>query len=212
VEDDLSRGLAVLGATVPVAPLLAFANELLKWNRKVNLTAITAPREVADKHLLDSLAVLPELGSARSLLDLGAGAGLPGIPLAIALPQLEVTLAESVAKKVGFMKHAIATLKLAPRVRAAQARAAGSPDTEGLPRAEVIISRALMDVGPWLQLARAYLAAQGRVLAMLGQAPDEAVLDAMAQQAGLKLASLRRYTLPLSGDPRAVAVFQSPAC
>jgi 16S rRNA (guanine527-N7)-methyltransferase len=210
VEDDLSRGLAALGANVPVAPLLAFANELLKWNRKVNLTAITAPREVADKHLLDSLAVLPELGTAGSLLDLGAGAGLPGIPLAVALPQLEVTLAESVAKKVGFMKHAIATLKLAPRVRAAQARATGAPDAEGLPRAEVVISRALMDVGPWLQLARAYLAPQGRVLAMLGQAPDEAILEGLAQQAGLELASLRRYTLPLSGDPRAVAVFHAP--
>jgi 16S rRNA (guanine527-N7)-methyltransferase len=208
VDRALEEGLRKLGVSVAPQPLLTFAAELLKWNQKVNLTAITAPDEVADKHLLDSLAVLPEVGAAASLLDLGAGPGLPGIPLALALPALQVTLVESIAKKVGFMKHAIAHLKLAPRVRAVQARASGQPETEGLPQAEVVISRALMDVGPWLGLAKAYLAPKGRVLAMLGQAPSDAELQALAGKAGLTFESLRRYTLPLSGDPRAVAVFR----
>jgi 16S rRNA (guanine527-N7)-methyltransferase len=196
-----------MGILVTPEPLLAFATELLKWNQKVNLTAITAPREVVDKHLLDSLAVLPEIGGARSLLDLGAGAGLPGIPLALARPDLEVTLVESIAKKVGFMKHAIALLKLSPRVKATQGRAGGDPAAERLPTVECVVSRALMDVGPWLKLAAPYLAPGGRVLAMLGQAPTEAVLRQDARSAGLTLSSLRHYRLPLSGDPRAVAVF-----
>ena len=106
------------------------------------------------------------------------------------------------------MKHAIAALGLAPRVKAVQARAAGQPDAEGLPRVEAVISRALMDVGPWLALAKTYLQPGGRVLAMLGQAPDEASLQALAAGQGMALVSLRRYALPLSGDPRAVAVFK----
>jgi 16S rRNA (guanine527-N7)-methyltransferase len=207
VDKELSAGLSQMGLNLAPEPLLAFATELLKWNQKVNLTAITAPQEVVDKHLLDSLAVLPEVGEARSLLDLGAGAGLPGIPLALARPGLEVTLVESIAKKVGFMKHAIAVLRLAPRVKATQGRAGGDPATERLPTVECVISRALMDVGPWLRLAAPYLSPGGKVLAMLGQAPAEAVLKAEAQAAGLSLSSLRHYRLPLSSDPRAVAVF-----
>jgi 16S rRNA (guanine527-N7)-methyltransferase len=172
--------------------LLKFARELLKWNQKVNLTAITAPEEVADKHLLDSLSVLPEVGGARSLLDLGAGAGLPGIPLALALPELQVTLVDAVAKKVGFLKHVAATLGLADRVKAVHVRAAGKPAAEGLPQAEVVISRALMEVEGWRALAAPYVAPGGRIVAMLGQTTLE---------------QARRYALPLSGDPRAVAVF-----
>ncbi len=195
MDKALSEGVRGLGISLPPGAevaLLAYARELLKWNQKVNLTAITAPDEVVDKHLLDSLAVLPEVQGARSLLDLGAGAGLPGIPLALALPQLEVTLVDAVAKKVGFMKHAIAMLGLAGRVKAVHVRAEGAPDAEGLPRAEVVISRAFMEVEGWRALAKAYVAPGGRIVAMLGQTQDP---------------TARRYALPLSGDPRAVAVF-----
>lgn len=195
MDKTLAKGLLRLGVTLPVGietGLLAYARDLLRWNQKVNLTAITAPDEVVDKHLLDSLAVLPEVTGARSLLDLGAGAGLPGIPLALALPGLQVTLVDAVAKKVGFMKHAIATLGLADRVKAIHARAGGAPATEGLTPADVVISRALMDVESWRKLAAAYVAPGGRIVAMLGQTTDP---------------TARRYALPLSGDPRAVAVF-----
>ncbi len=207
MDKELSEGLSQMGLKLAPEPLLAFATELLKWNQKVNLTAITAPREVVDKHLLDSLAVLPEIGEARSLLDLGAGAGFPGVPLALARPDLEVTLVESIAKKVGFMKHAIALLKLSPRVKATQGRAGGDPMAERLPRVECVISRALMDVGPWLKLAAPYLQPGGKVLAMLGQAPTEGMLSDAAKAAGLSFTGVRHYRLPLSGDPRAVAVF-----
>jgi len=195
VDKALTEGLQKLGLALPPGAregLLAYAKELLKWNQKVNLTAITAPDEVADKHLLDSLAVLPEVQGARSLLDLGAGAGLPGIPLALALPQLQVTLVDAVAKKVGFMKHAVAMLGLASRVKALHARAEGDPAKEGLPQAEAVISRALVEVEGWQRLARPYVQAPGRIIAMLGQTADPLA---------------RRYALPLSGDPRAVCVF-----
>ncbi len=195
VDKALAVGLEKLGLLLPPGAeqgLLTYARELLKWNQKVNLTAITAPDEVVDKHLLDSLAVLPEVRGAKSLLDLGAGAGLPGIPLALALPELQVTLVDAVAKKVGFMKHAAALLGLGGRVRALHVRAGGQPASEGIPQAEAVISRALVEVDGWRALARPYVRAPGRIVAMLGQTQDPAA---------------RRYALPLSGDGRAVAVF-----
>jgi len=149
--------------------------------------------------------VLPELGEATTLLDLGAGAGLPGIPLAIARPQLQVVLADAVGKKVAFMKSALVKAGLAGRVRAEQVRAEGQGDRLG--KAQVVISRALMDVGPWLALAKAYLEDGGKVVAMVGQTPPEAALQALAAGAGLRLVSRRTFHLPFSGDPRGVLTF-----
>ncbi len=205
LHEGLTRLGVALAPGVEVA-LMTYATTLLKWNEKVNLTAITRPADVVEKHLVDSLAVLPEV-VGRTVLDLGAGAGLPGILLALARPELEVTLVDTVGKKVAFMKNAVAAVGLAGRVRPIHARAEGSPVSEGLPMADLLISRAFMDVGPWLMLARHYLAAEGRVVAMLGQTPTEASLRALAAEAGLELVSRRLYQLPFSGDPRGVAVF-----
>jgi 16S rRNA (guanine527-N7)-methyltransferase len=208
--ETLQRGLEALALELPPGGperLLAYSAELLKWNEKVNLTAITRTEEVLDKHLLDSLAVAPELAGAGHLLDLGAGAGFPGIPLAVALPSLRATLVDAVAKKVAFMKVGVVKAELTGRVRALHARAAGQPAKEGLPTVDLVISRAFMDVGPFLSLAVHYLEPAGKVVCMLGQAPPAAELERLALSTGLRLASLRRFNLPLSGDPRAVAVF-----
>jgi 16S rRNA (guanine527-N7)-methyltransferase len=188
-----------------------WADELLKWNARVNLTAITAPLEIVEKHLLDSLAVLPEVAGATTLLDLGAGAGLPGIPLAVALPDISVTLVDAVNKKVAFIKHVVVKLGLAKRVRAVHLRAAGAPASEGLALAEVVIARALMDVEQWVPFALPYLAPGGRLVAMLARPPSREVLEQLAGKHRMRVASLRSFTLPSSGDPRAVAVFAAAA-
>ncbi len=212
-QQAFTEGAASLGLQLgpQVLPQLeVWFDELLKWNPKVNLTAITQPLEVVEKHLLDSLSVLPEVAGATTVLDLGAGAGLPGLPLAAALPQLSVTLADAVNKKVAFLKHVIVRLGWAPRVRAVHVRAAGKPAEEGLAVCEVVIARALMDVGQWVPFALPYLAPGGRLVAMLARPPADAELEALARQQGVTLASLRRFTLPASGDPRSVAVFNRP--
>lgn len=209
----LADGLERLALPLPAeaqARLLAYVAELLKWNEKVSLTAITRPDEVVDKHLLDSLAVVPEVKDATALLDLGAGAGLPGIPLAVALPSLRATLVDAVAKKVGFMKTGAVKAGVATRVRAVHARAEGDPSKEGLPVVDCVISRAFMDVGPFLLLARHYVAPGGRVVAMVGQTPAEDALRGHAAAAGLELVGRRTLQLPLSGDPRGVCVFRRP--
>lgn len=206
----LEDGLGRLSISLPAGAaerLLAFTAELLKWNEKVSLTAITRADEVVEKHLLDSLAVLPEVGDATTLLDLGAGAGFPGIPLAVARPALHATLVDAVAKKVSFMKSGAVKAGVTAQVRALHARATGKPADEGIPTTQVVVSRAFMDVGPFLQLASAYLQPAGRVVTMLGQAPSADALTALAAPLGFQLVSRRTYALPFSGDPRGVAVF-----
>jgi 16S rRNA (guanine527-N7)-methyltransferase len=204
----LEQGVQALGIALhdgALEKLERYADRLLAWNRKVNLTAITDPAEMAEKHLVDCLALVPDAAGAATLLDVGSGAGLPGIPLAIALPSLDVTCCDSVAKKVAFVKAVAAELGL--RVRGVAARAEGEPEREGLPRAEVVVSRALADPERWLPLAARYLAPGGRVLATLGREADEQVLLRAGATAGLTLRGLRRFALPRSGALRAVASF-----
>ncbi len=197
-------GLALDGPVVD--RLVTLVSELRRWNERVSLTAITRPEEVIEKHVLDSLAVLPELAGARSLVDVGSGAGFPGLPLKVARSDLEVAMVDAVGKKVAFIRHAISRLGLAG-ARAVHARAEGRPEAEGVPRADAAVSRALMEPERWLPLAARYLLPGGRVLAMLGRAPAEKELERTGRKSGLELTGLRRYALPFSGAPRAVARF-----
>ena len=207
-DEVLSAGLAALGVAVDAAGrarLAAYTELLLRWNRRLNLTAVSDPARVAEVHLVDSLALLRTLGAARSLLDVGSGAGLPGLALACARPVLEVTCCDSVRKKVAFVKAAAAELDLPVRARAV--RAAGDPEGEGLPRAEAVVSRAFTEPARWLPLAVRYRAPGGKVFAMLGRDADEEALRAAGAESGLGLEVLDRFTLPRSGAARAVARF-----
>ena len=206
VLEEGARALGVHLDPAMRARLERYADRLIAWNRKVNLTAITDPAELAEKHLVDSLALVPEVTGAATLLDIGSGAGLPGIPLAIALPSLEVTCCDTVAKKVAFVKAVAAELDL--RVRGVAARAEGNPGREGLPGAEVVVSRAFAEPARWLPLAVRYLAPGGRVLATLGREVDEEALQQAGVEAGLEMVALRRFALPASGAQRAVATFR----
>jgi 16S rRNA (guanine527-N7)-methyltransferase len=205
----LGEGLAALGVEASPAArsrLGAYSERLLAWNRKVNLTAVTAPAEVAELHLVDSLALLRTLGEARTVLDVGSGAGLPGVALACVRDELEVTCCDSVQKKVAFVKAVAAELDL--RVRAKAVRAAGDPDSEGLPRCDAVVSRAFAEPSRWLPLALSYLAEGGRVFAMLGRAAEDAALAELGRASGLALELVDRFTLPRSGARRAIARFR----
>lgn len=185
--------------------LFWLSSELLRWNSKVNLTAILDPNEVLDKHILDSLAVLPLLDpEARTLLDAGSGAGFPGVPIALLRPDLEVWLVDAVAKKVGFLKHVIAGLGLGARVHALQASLQGAPAREGVPPVDAAISRAFREVPRWAALARPYLPEGGQLLAMAGGALEPPALQ------GFGPPEVRRYTLP-SGDGRTALAYRRTA-
>jgi 16S rRNA (guanine527-N7)-methyltransferase len=210
-REVLDVGIAALGLDVEAearALLERYADRLLTWNRKVNLTAITDPAELAEKHLVDSLALLPALGEARTLLDVGSGAGLPGIPLACARPNLQVTCCDSVAKKVAFVKAVSAELRLP--VRGVVARAEGAPERDGLPRADVVVSRALADPERWVPLGAKYLLPGGTLVAMLGREVDANALARLGAEQGLAFQGVTAFALPRSRAARAFALWRAP--
>ena len=173
-EEQLARGLAALGLDLPPSAqekLLAFAALLGKWNRVYNLTALRDAEQVISHHLLDSLAVLPHLGKAKRLADIGSGGGLPGIPLAIARPQLPVALVESNQKKSAFEQQAKIELGLANVSVHCERAEAWQPEE----KCDVVISRAFSDLAEFVKLTGHLLAEGGVLLAMKGVHPYEEI-------------------------------------
>ncbi len=156
-------------------PLLAYLDLLARWNRTYNLTAIRDPAEMVPKHLLDSLAMHAFLAPGP-LADLGTGPGLPGIPLALARPDVQVTLVESNGKKARFLREAVRTLGL-PNARVAESRAEAL-DEPGAYRQ--ITARALATLTGILDVGGHLLAPDGVLLAMKAATTDDegAVLPA----------------------------------
>ncbi len=173
-EEQLARGLAALGLDLPPSAqekLLAFAALLGKWNKVYNLTALRDAEQVISHHLLDSLAVLPHLGKAKRLADIGSGGGLPGIPLAIARPQLPVALVESNQKKSAFEQQAKIELGLANVSVHCERAEAWQPEE----KCDVVISRAFSDLAEFVKLTGHLLAEGGVLLAMKGVHPYEEI-------------------------------------
>jgi 16S rRNA (guanine527-N7)-methyltransferase len=179
-----------------------FVRLLLRWNRTHNLTAITRPDEILTHHLLDSLSVAPELSAAKPLriLDAGAGAGFPGIPLAIALPAHHFALIDAVAKKCAFMTQARLELGLdnveVLNRRLEQLRA---------PPFDAIVSRALGSLTEFVQLTRHLLAPGGRWLAMKGRLPADELNELPADVVATRTVTLR---VPRLEEARHLVVLQ----
>jgi len=167
----LERGLEALG--LPLAgdaqgKLLEYLALIEKWNRVYNLTAVREPAQMLAHHLLDSLSVAPHLKGA-ALADVGSGAGLPGIPLALARPDIAVTLIESNHKKSAFLKQAAIELAL-PNVEIVNARVEACDKAS---RFDVVISRAFSDLPEFVALAGRLCAEGGVLAAMKGVYPYE---------------------------------------
>jgi 16S rRNA (guanine527-N7)-methyltransferase len=171
LRGDLHAGLDVLALDPSLAtPLLTYLALLDRWNRTYNLTAIRDPADMVVKHLLDSLAMAPFV-TAGKLADLGTGAGLPGIPLAIANPALQVTLVESNGKKARFLREVVRTLPL-PNARVAESRieALDEPD-----QYDAIVARALATLPLIVELGGHLLNPGGKLLAMKGTIPEDEI-------------------------------------
>ncbi|MBK9325841.1 MAG: 16S rRNA (guanine(527)-N(7))-methyltransferase RsmG [Thiobacillaceae bacterium] len=169
----LADGVSALGLDVDErarAALLDYLGLLEKWNKTYNLTAIHEPERMLTHHLLDSLIIAPQVG-AGPLLDVGSGAGLPGIPLAIARPGLRVTLLDASQKKCGFMRQAAIDLKLS-NVTVTHARVEDFRPADGFPQ---VVSRAFSDLSEFVRLTRHLVAPGGEWLAMKGLYPHEEI-------------------------------------
>ena len=174
LQERIESGLASM--KVELAPdaaarMAAHLELVAKWNRVHNLTAVRETEQMVVLHLMDSLSVLPHLGDARSLVDVGTGAGFPGIPVAIARPGLQVVVLDSSHKKATFLEQVKAELGLA-NVRVACERVQEHRPAGGY---DVVVSRAFSELADFVVQAGHLVAPRGRFLAMKGVYPFEEI-------------------------------------
>lgn len=185
-----------------------FAEELKKWNRKINLTAIKDDQEIVIKHFVDSLSLLGCLKKTGKLLDIGSGGGFPAIPLKILLPKLPVVSVDAVEKKILFQRHAARVLQL-QKFTALHAR------VEDLARSDAdqfdtVVSRAFADLSLFINLALPLLKPTGQIIAMKGRDGRDEALAAEKSLAGLgaKIVDCIHLRLPSSGAERFLVVVE----
>jgi 16S rRNA (guanine527-N7)-methyltransferase len=206
---DSARKLGIQIDETVTALFSVYASELLTWNRKINLTAITNPKDIAAKHFLDSLAPAEFIPEGARLLDIGSGAGFPGIPLKILKPSSSVLLIDAVRKKIHFLKHALRILNLegieARRIRTEDLL----KDPDNAFNFDVIISRALSDLSLFVKNALPLLAKQGVIIAMKGKIASEE-LDAVRDDVpgGNYSLEIEKYELPSLGDRRSLVIIK----
>ncbi len=204
---DLSRRQA--------AQFAQHARMVLDWNRKVNLTAITDPVQMAVKHFLDALAPLARIPSQGWLLDIGTGGGFPGIPIKIMRPAQPVTLIDGTRKKINFVKQVIRELGLKNTEALHQRAEQMASLEEHAGRYTVIVSRALADINEVVMLAKPLLATGGTIVIYKG--PGEKIPETLRfnssrrrlpDDSAFRVASFA-YELPFSGDRRNVVLLQA---
>lgn len=198
---QLERGLAELGLAKSglAARLLEYLALLVQWNKAFNLTAIRDPEEMLVKHLLDSLSIAPFV-SGR-VADIGTGAGLPGIPLALNDPELRVSLVETVGKKARFLREAVRQLELI-NVSVHACRAEDVPESG---QHDQLIARALDTLDGILSVGGHLLRPGGQLLAMKGRAPEEEIL---ALPSGYRHIATHTLVVPGLGAERHLVIVE----
>lgn len=174
LESSIEEGVHALHASMPAggfARLAAHIELVAKWNRVHNLTAVREADQMVVLHVLDSLSLLAHLGDAKSVLDVGTGAGFPGVPVAIARPDLPVTLLDSSRKKCAFLEQAKTEIGLANVTVACERVEAWRPAQ----RYDTVVSRAFAELSDFVVQARHLVAPGGRLLAMKGVYPFEEI-------------------------------------
>ena len=196
-DQTLIAGAAQLGIELSepqAAQLIRLLDELDDWNQRMNLTAIRERNAQITKHLLDSLSVQSFLQGER-ILDVGTGAGFPGLPLAIVNPTRQFTLLDSTAKKLKFIDHVAGLLEL-PNVQTVHTRAENFRPAQ---RFDIVLSRAVGPVEQFVKWAGHLCVGGGRLLAMKGRDPA-AELEKLPS--GWKLAAVHRLNVPALDEER----------
>jgi 16S rRNA (guanine527-N7)-methyltransferase len=199
-QDELLRsGAAELGVVLSdeqSSRLLDYLALLAKWNAVYNLTAIRDPRQMLIQHVLDSLAIVPHLAAREgaSILDVGSGGGLPGIVLAVVLPERTVTLNDIVHKKTAFQAQAKAELKLANLSVTTGRVETLRPGVEVPEHFDAVVSRAFAELADFVTLSRHLVSERGSIWAMKGVRPDAEIARLPA---GARVAQVIRLAVPL---------------
>ncbi len=210
-EEAILTTLGQFVAADQLAALLQFREELLAWNTHINLTAITNPTDVLLKHFLDSLTLLDAIPASRvRLLDIGAGAGFPGLPLKIARPAWEIVLLEATGKKVNFQRHVSEKLGLTglETLHGRAEELAHNPTYRGT--FDVVTARAVASLPVLLEYAAPFCRAGGRILLpKKGDLHEELTHSHQAaRQLGLVLQADLPVTLPGLDDGRRILIWE----
>ena len=206
-EEILYEGASRLGVELSgeaAGLFMRYLEELKTWNRKMNLTGLKNDRDIIINHFLDSISAARFVPEGARLLDIGSGAGFPGIPLKIVSPALTVTLLDSSHKKVMFMREIARELRL-EGISAVWGRA--EDEGNGMERRsfDCVISRAVGQVHDILKLSAPYLAPGGRIILMRGRRGGEEWELSGAQVRGrFRLLERRDFTLPFGGQSRVI--------
>lgn len=190
--------------------LLRFLDELLRWNQSINLTAITDRDEALIKHLVDSLTLLPLLRGDEILLDMGSGGGLPGLPLKLVLPDLNLTSVDAVAKKISFQKHIIRSFALSGVVARHGRLEELGQESSFVGHFDLVVARAFASLADCVCLARPFLQSGGRLIAMKGPEGEKEVLAAekIFTGAGFSLQRIDRFNLPGDNGERTLITLE----
>lgn len=203
----LKQGAKTLGISLSAYQLEQFMDYLdllVKWNRVFNLTSLRSGKEIIVKHFLDSLTVLPYLPEEARILDLGSGAGFPGMPIKIARPGQSVTLVDAAAKKISFLKEVVRRLNLGDTPVLQGYLSKRSPAFLGSDRFEVIVTRAVGKLIDLLNGVVPCLPEGGRLLLMKGrEGPQEiSLLKGEIQKKGFRIEAPISLTLPFLDQER----------
>lgn len=212
MKNTLTEGLTQLGLTLSemqMDTLCAFGKAVVKQNEVMNLTAITEDTAVARLHLLDSLTVLccADLKGKR-LIDVGCGAGFPGVPLAIACPEAKITLLDSLGKRMKWLETVLPTLGIQAECVTARAEEAVAQRRE---QYDFATSRAVARLNILLELTAPYVKVGGAVLALKGAAAKEELAECKnaIRQLGLRLEAVKEF--PIDGTSHAIIILRKVA-
>ena len=212
MEQTLLDVLPVLGLELPadrIKKLCDFGHAMVEQNKVMNLTAITEPDQVAKLHLADSLTLLPIQDlKGKKLIDVGCGAGFPGVPVKIACPEVDLTLLDSLGKRMAWLETILPQLGVDATCITARAEEAIADRRE---QYDIATSRAVARLNILLELTAPYVKVGGYVLAMKGTAAEEELQDAQnaIKKLGLKLVAVREF--PLEETAHRVIVLQKVA-
>ena len=212
MRETLHAGLPALGLDLPEQTentLCAFGEAVIRQNEVMNLTAITEPEAVAKLHLLDSLTVLTAADlKQKRVIDVGCGAGFPGVPVAIACPEAEVTLLDSLGKRMKWLEEILPQLGVRAECITTRAEEAVAQRRESY---DFATSRAVARLNILLELTAPYVKVGGAVLAMKGSAAREELAEAKnaIKKLGLKLEEVKDF--PIDGAEHSVIVLRKVA-
>lgn len=212
----IRKGIAPFGVNIDEQQIRFYyrhAEALLQWNRKINLTAITDPQEIAIKHFVDSIGPLPLLKPMQHVLDVGSGGGFPGLPLKVLCPSMELTLLDAVRKKTSFIQHVIRTLKL----NGAQA-IHGRVEDLSQPAKDMffdtIVCRAFSDLANIFGNAWPLLIPEGKMVVWKGRVPEKEIIEfrkLYRKELLLLEMKIHTYRLPIFDAERTLIIIKKQA-